>query len=224
MSVVTITLFILYVASIIGVPGLSVFPSDRMLPVGLAISPVAIGYLFYTLTIKRENRNLLKMIIFIIILGTSFLNMVTYYASPIVIQPNNYLTNHEIRVMTWFFKHKEIDVHNVAIRNPIGRYASAFMGTINASKRVDLDYGRYSNSETIPDHFNYSNTPWLGDNYKNPKYFLLTKFERMIYSTVWESVGRFNEIDFYLLKQDVTIGKYYSNREADIYYIYYLMN
>lgn len=52
------------------------------------------------------------------------------------------------------------------------------------------------------------------------KYAVITRFDRILYSTVWQTVGRFNSADFEKLEQDQIVAKLYSNSEMDVYFIY----
>jgi hypothetical protein len=69
------------------------------------------------------------------------------------------------------------------------------------------------------DHFGYANKTSLGSQYADNKYAAITRFDRVIYSTVWKEVGRFNDSDFEKLEQDFTVNKLYANGETDVYYV-----
>ncbi len=121
--------------------------------------------------------------------------------------------------MIWFINYKDTTIKTVDIMTPPGRFASGILGTTEAHDRVDLDRGYYY-SEKVPDHFGYPNRRSLGEWFARDRYMAITKFDRMLYTTVWKAIGRFNDSDFKRLEHDPTVDKLYSNSELNVYFIH----
>jgi hypothetical protein len=97
--------------------------------------------------------------------------------------------------------------------SPPDRFGDAILGAKSANLRNDLKY-----SSNIPDHFNYTNNNIFGRSIPNNSYIILTKMDRIIYSTVWDVVGRFNYGDFDKLESDYSSLKLYDNGETLVFY------
>jgi hypothetical protein len=101
-------------------------------------------------------------------------------------------------------------------------------GGISASRLEDALYGRstrltnvvYRTTPSIPDHFNYTSILYLGDYYEDPVYVVIGKYIRIVYPNLipdYPERWRFNQTDFFMLENDRSVSKIYSNREIDIY-------
>jgi len=100
--------------------------------------------------------------------------------------------------------------------SPSYRFADGILGIIEARKRANIK--RYALQ--FSDHFAYAEYDTLGEQYPEGGYAAITKKDRIIYTTVWQEVGRFNDSDFTELEQDSTVDRLYSNDELDVYLIY----
>jgi len=117
--------------------------------------------------------------------------------------------------MAWFIEEKESTIKCIQIMSPPRRFAQGILGTVEAKKRSDI-----KRSPQFRDHFAYDEYDTVGEQYAEDKYAAITKFDRILYSTVWKVVGRFDEADFERLEQDPTVSKLYSNGELDVYLIH----
>jgi hypothetical protein len=118
--------------------------------------------------------------------------------------------------MAWLFEEKNTAIGCIIIMSPPKRYADGILGTVESDKRNDIR----GDVVQCSDHFGYANYDTLGEQYPVDKYAGITKQDRVLYSTVWQAVGRFNNTDFERLDRDKTVDKLYSNSELDVYYIH----
>ena len=116
--------------------------------------------------------------------------------------------------MAWFIEEKDRDISNIHIMSPVERFADGIIGKTASSERRDLE-----SKSQFPDHFAYDQYDTLGEQYAGDRYAVITRFDRVLYTTVWEVVGRFNDDDFENLENDPTVCKLYSNGELDVYLI-----
>lgn len=115
--------------------------------------------------------------------------------------------------MEWILDCRDTDISFVCINSPPTQYADAIMGKEQSSQVMKRRY------PIIPDHFGYDQNPSLGYCYVDNKYAALTKMDRIMYSSVWESVGRFDDADFERLNADRSVNRIYDNGETEVYYI-----
>ena len=111
---------------------------------------------------------------------------------------------------------KDRTIYDTHILSPTYRFADAILNKGESDRRVDISHY----PPNIPDHFNYTSYEFLGNSYSKNKYAVITMFDKIIYDTVWDTVGRFNKDDFEKLEQDSTVDKLYSNGGCDAWYIH----
>ncbi|MBT9146917.1 MAG: hypothetical protein DDT32_00664 [Syntrophomonadaceae bacterium] len=219
-SLVSVFLFMgfLYLLFLLGAPGLQPIQADRTLLYVMVFTPILAGFGLYKLFMNTRFRYLAGIGIICVIMIASGLATFSLYDSPYVIRPNIQITQMDMRGMIWFINYKDTTIKTVDIMTPPGRFASGILGTTEAHDRVDLDRGYYY-SEKVPDHFGYPNRRSLGESFSQDRYMVITKLDRMVFTTVWKEVGRFNDSDFEKLELDTTVDKLYSNGELDVYFI-----
>ncbi|MFC1952567.1 hypothetical protein ACFLWR_00350 [Chloroflexota bacterium] len=210
---------VLYLLYLLGVPGFKPIQADRVYYVVMIFTPIFVGFGLYELVKNVRFRYLASTAIICIIMLASGLATFSFYASPYVIRPNNQVTIMDMTGMEWFIERKSETVGSVNIMTPPGRFAVSILGMTEARQRADLDRGRYSGGK-ITDHFNYNTNNSLGISYVEDKYSVITKFDRVLYTELWEEVDRFNYDDFEKLESDTTTDKLYANGELDIYFIH----
>ncbi|MCO5383610.1 MAG: hypothetical protein NHB15_17305 [Methanosarcina barkeri] len=213
----------LYFLYLIGAPGLATIEAGRIMSFIMVFTPIFVGFSLYELYSNVHFKHLMIGGIICIILLTSFFTIFSLYSSPYIMTPNDQVTQMDLAGMTWYIGEKNITVKSVNIMTPPGRFAMGIIGISEARKRADLDYGRYT-SIKIPDHFDYIKNSSLGESYGENKYAVITKYDRILYTTIWKSVGRFNDSDFEKLEHDSTVSKLYSNGELDVYFIHELIS
>jgi len=101
-------------------------------------------------------------------------------------------------------------------------------GGISASRMKDGLYGNskklsniiYYKKPSIPHHFNYTSLSFFGDYYSEPVYVVISMRFRIMYPKnfpEYPEKWRFNQTDFFMLENDKSVSKVYSNQEIDIY-------
>lgn len=213
----------LYFLYLLGAPGLAAIEAGRIMSFMMVFTPIFVGFSLYELSSNTHFKHLMIGGIICMILLTSFFSIFSLYSSPYTMNPNNQVTQMDLAGMAWYIGEKNITVKSVNIMTPPGRFAMEILGILEARKRADLDYGRYTGIK-IPDHFDYIKNSSLGESYCENKYAVITKYDRVLYTTVWKSVGRFNDSDFEKFEHDSTVSKLYSNSELDVYFIHPVRN
>ena len=209
----------LYLLYLLGAPGLQAIQPTRILHDVMVFTPIFAGCSLYELAKNVRFRYLASIGIICVIILASGLAVFSLYASPYVIRPNNQITTMDMTGMTWFIEQKNTEIGCVDIMTPVGRFATGIQGAIEARERADLDRGSYG-SEKVPDHFDYTNRTSLGESYVEDRYSVITKLDRVLYTELWEEVGRFDDGDFEKLERDSTVDKLYANSELDVYFIH----
>ena len=205
---------LIYLFYLLGAPGMSAIGGDRIIRYTMLFTPIFAGFTLCELLKNVHFRHLASGGIVCVIMLASILSIFSLYPSPYVLYPSPQKTRMEMTGMTWFIEEKDSTVGCVYIMSPPRRFADGILGTIEANKRADL-----RRATRFPDHFGYTKHNTLEEQYTEDKYTAITKFDRIIYTTVWEEVGRFNDSDFKRLERDPAVDKLYSNGEMDIYLI-----
>jgi len=181
----------------------------------LLLIPMAMGHL---IKIYKNNARSLKLILVSFFLLTScitYLTVYSVYLSPITKSSGQQVTDSQLVGMDTFFKVRSEELQ-------------VMEGGISASRLEDALYGRstrltnvvYRTTPSIPDHFNYTSILYLGDYYEDPVYVVIGKYIRIVYPNLipdYPERWRFNQTDFFMLENDRSVSKIYSNREIDIY-------
>jgi hypothetical protein len=174
-------------------------------------TPLAVAFIINHL-LKNQHRSFARLCVALILIA-SLLSIISIFPSPYVMQPNREITAMDMTGMNWILDCRDQDTDFVYINSPPARYADAIMGKQLSTQTMKWRY------PVIPDHFGYDQHPSLGYSYTENQYAALTKMDRVMYSTVWESVGRFDDSDFYLLNADRSVNRIYDNGETEVYYI-----
>jgi len=206
----------LYFLYLVGAPGFQSIGGQRILSYAVIFTPILAGVALYELFRKANFKHLASAGIICVVMLASFLSIRGLYHSPYVIQPNAQVTQMEMTGMTWFIEEKDQAKKCLYIMSSPHRFADGILGTIEARKRADIR--RYITQ--FSDHFGYAEHDTLGEQYTEDRYSAITKKDRIIYTTVWHEVGRFNDSDFMQLEQDSTVDRLYSNGELDVYLIH----
>ena len=218
--VIFIAFCTLYVLYILGFPGSGAIAGGRIINYFVILMPCLSAYALYRLLNNKSIRRAIPIVACsILILTLAILSINILYPSPYEVQPNPQITQADIIGMSWFIYEKDVSIDSSYIMSPPFRFADAILGKAASNERIDL--GKYW-VEQIPDHFGRANNGTVGgiihDNQIRDGYFTITEFDRTIYSTVWENVGRFNDDDFDSLMWDSSVGRLYTNRGVETYY------
>lgn len=191
------------------IPGLENVAGIRLLRYLPIFTPIAAGFVF-SYIIKKNHITLI--ICLVIIMTASTLTVLSLYDSPYITRPTPGITRMDIDGMKWILDVRNTDIATTSIMSPMYRFADGILG------RNGHNINHYE--PTIPDHFNYTTYKYLGESYVKDRYAVITLFDRIIYTTVWKVVGRFDKDDFEKLDEDLTVNKIYSNGETYVYRIY----
>lgn len=204
----------LYLLYLLGLPGASSWGGHRVLSYVLIFTPVLTGFGIYEIFRRFSFHKLVVGSITAIIVAGTILAVLKVYPSPYITRPNPQVTQMEMTGMERFIEEKDVDVAQVNIMTELYRFADGVIGYVEREKRVDL-----KSREQLSDHFAYEENNSLGEQFPDDRYAIITSFDRLVYVTIWQIVGRFNNADFERLEKDPTVNRLYSNGEFDVYFI-----
>lgn len=204
-------LYFLYLFSIF--PGLGSFNAQRIISYIILTTPIFTGIVYTYATSKRKI--FINILCVFIIILPPLLTLFAIFPSPYIYNPTPEITQMDLKGMNWTFTFKDIDIPSLYIMSPPNRFADIILGINGRNERPDI--GKYV--YRMPDHFNYNRNPNLGNTYSHNYYAVITKFDTIIYDTVYSPVGRFHNSDFKQLQIDNTVERIYSNNETTVYYI-----
>jgi len=142
------------------------------------------------------------------------LSFLGHFQSPWLIRPNDQATRMDMAGMTWFLQEKVPAIETIYIASTPKRFTQAILGMTPAYRREDVKY-----DTQFLDHFGYEGYSTVGERLAANMYATIHQFDKVVYQTVWQSVGRFNDADFERLEQDPTTARIYSNGGMDCLYI-----
>jgi hypothetical protein len=208
--------FSLYILYLVDFPAMHFIGAGRMLSYVLLFSPLATGYLLYKMSQGAKYKTLSALITIIFIGTAGFLGIYGLYAAPYQVKPNAQVTAYDMAGSEWFIKTKNPLHKSGGIISPINRYADGLLGRQAVAMRPDLQSSRVIKME---DHFGYTQFSTLGEHYRVNILLNITTKDRIVYTTVWDTVGRFDTLDFSNLCQDYSVNKVYENGEYSIFFI-----
>ena len=147
----------------------------------------------------------------ILLLILSFLG---HFQSPWLIRPNDQATQMDMAGMAWFLQEKVPDTETIYIASTPKRFTQAILGMTPTYQREDVKY-----DTQFVDHFGYEGYSTVGERLAAEMYATIHQFDKVVYQTVWQTVGRFNDADFERLEDDPTTARIYSNGGMDCLYI-----
>ena len=195
------------------IPGLSSINASRILIYPILLTPIFAGVVLMVILANKKVISIIICILIIII--PVILSIFSIFPSPYIHRPTPQVTIMDMQGMEWSIHYKDRDYDFVSIMVSPFRFATAILGVNERNERFDI----HNNIENVPDHFNYQIERYFGNNYSSKKYLVLTKMGRIIYNTVYQSVGRFTDDDFIHLKNDPSVHLLYNNGECNVYYI-----
>jgi hypothetical protein len=142
------------------------------------------------------------------------LNFLGHFQSPWEIRPNDQATRMDMAGMTWFLQEKIPAVETIYIASTPKRFTEAILGATPTHLRKDVTY-----DTQFLDHFGYDGYSTVGERLAADMYSTIHQFDKVVYQTVWQTVGRFNDADFERFEDDPTAARIYSNGGMDCLYI-----
>lgn len=210
---------IFYLAYLLGLPGTSSLGEGQMdrrfLGYVEILIPLFAAFPICVLLVSINFRRLAFCAVFCLIGISSILSIISLYNSPIIEQPNAQVTRMDMTGTQWFINAKDKSVDCTYISSSPVDFAYAILGTTETENWINI----YNDVSQLPDHFGYDEQASLGTQFFSDQYMVINQSDKIVYSTVWKTVGRFNNVDFEKLRSDFDVNKLYSNSEMDIYYI-----
>ena len=123
---------------------------------------------------------------------------------------NPSITQMDMNGAEWLLNFKNSATNSVYIMSPVYRFLAGSLGHVEAGKLFGSSY----KEANITDHFNYTISKNLGNSYTQNEYFMMTMFDKIVYETVWNVVGRFHHNDFKELEGDTSVDRLYSNGDT----------
>ena len=214
LGVVPITFGLFYMAYLSGmVPGLDSINATRVQSYIFLVVPIFTG-IFFSFALSKKWPGVAHLC-FLLLLLPALLTVLSVIPSPYLHRPTPDITEMDLEGMDWSFQYKDVDLPYVYIMSPPYRFADIIMGRSEREQRPDID----RTAIKIPDHFNYSENSYFGDEYTNNSYAVITEFDRVLYDTAYERVGRFHSEDFDHLQADPTVDRLYCSNECTVYIV-----
>lgn len=183
----------------------------------LILTPIFVGTFFHQ--IKKKYATIGIIIVMSIISISWIIGLLNIFPSPYIHQPNDQVTNRDIKAAEWFLDYKNPELRFISGRINI-RFSQLILGINATYARDDISKYIVDKSSMIPDHFDYDKRPQLGMSFSKDMYMVISKFDIDLYTTgPWRPVGRFRYEDFNNLNYDKSVNNLYDNGEANIYYI-----
>jgi len=192
----------------------------RVLTYALLISiiliSIALGHLLQKNKGSLYSLKLLAMVSIMLLIFT-YLSVFTAYHSPIIKSFGQQVTDSQLVGIKIFFETRNENFQLLQGGMSVSRMKDALYGTRKGFKNIIHE------TPIIPDHFGYKNATYLGNNYgPTPMYLVISTLFRIsnqVFLPEYPEKWRFNQMDFQMLENDITVSKTYSNRELDIYLI-----
>jgi hypothetical protein len=205
--VLIIVLSILYVTNI-------GFGPLRLLIYLVELSIIPAGFILYEIWKWAQNsqplfKKVTPYLIMVIIIAISFMGILSCYPSPYTYEPNPQTTLSDIDGTTWFILNKN---------DKLG-YTSWYYSALTLGRVVFTDEELYKHGITpydikaFPDHFGYQTSPYLGHNYSEDTYLILTDMLKKMYTDVYPQSAKYRLMpdDFIKLETDKSVEPIYSN-------------
>lgn len=181
----------------------------------LLLIPMAVGYLLkkYRLNLKILRSILVSL--FVLTSCITYLSVYTIYMSPITKSAGQHTPDSMFVGMATFFEIRSEELRIMEGGISVYRFKDALYGRSKSLTNVE-----YRRTPSIPDHFNYTSILCFGDYYEDPVYAVIAKSIKIFYLNVipdYPERWRFNQTDFFMLENDKSVSKVYSNRELDVY-------
>lgn len=210
---------LLYFLYLIGFPGSGAIAGGRIINYFVILTPCLSAYaLFVILNRKQVHKEFPAIYCAALIVAVSILSINILYPSPYEIRPNPQITQMDMVGMSWYINEKDPSIESSYIMSPPFRFADGLLGSVEADGRSDLRKW----IRQVPDHFDLANdvdtNETNGHNWSTSTYIAITEFDRVIYSTVWKDVGRFDDEDFDRLEWSMSAEKLYSNSGTDVFF------
>jgi len=178
----------------------------------MVLIPPLVGYLIFRFSQSKEKfrAGIILGLVLISVISSFF----TLYESPLISKPNAQLTLSEYNGGKWLIYQKSLEVSAIGLQSVPYRYAEMILGVKAQMARNDLPMY----FPEIPNHFGFINTSIFPS--KRDIYFIITDFDIIAYTKVWEDLHKFEKGDFLRLNLSRNIDKLYDNGHFITYFVY----
>jgi len=166
---------------------------------------------------KIITQSFFCVLIVIAIILLVYLSVFSVHLSPFIKMSNQQVTEGNYIGMSTFFEKRDVT-------NPIMEYGLSQMRYFDSiyGRNMPTTNIRYGEITSPIDHFGYNASPYLGSNYDQKHYFLLSKEGRGFYESMYPEFPdkwRFTDTDFQMLETDPSVARIFTNENLNIYLI-----
>lgn len=201
-----------------------IVPHSRPFQMAKIASALIGGQLFYLLWYRfewrrdrSEVRTVVSVALIALLLVLAMFSTVGVHHSPAESESNQQVTEMKFTGAVWITEHGTATDNILRVGVLKHRLHDALYGIRTTPKHFPRD-----NTGDAPDHFNYDERSYLGDNYTEDQYMLVDYRSRIFYQEVYpeyEEQWRRTPADFDRLEQDRTIARIYDNGDATQYLV-----
>jgi hypothetical protein len=170
---------------------------------------------------SQEKTKIILLILFaIFLLVLVYLSIFTVYPSPLTRLSGTHVPFAQLEGMNTFFKTRSDELQIIEWGLSTKRMYDALYGISEYKKEKNIIFYTYYST---PDHLGYTVNTRFGDYYNESKYFVLNTVGRIIYPEMYpgsEKNWRINQSDFLRLEKDISVIKFYDNKEMEVYLIH----
>ena len=177
----------------------------------MVLIPPLVGYLIFRFSQSKEKfrAGIILGLVLISVISSFF----TLYESPLISRPNEQLTLGDYNGGKWLIYQKSQEVSAIGLQSMPYRYAAMILGAKAQMARNDLPMY----FPEIPNHFGFINTSIFP--IKKNSYLIITDFDVIAYTKVWEDLHKFEKGDFLRLNLSRNIDKLYDNGHFITYFV-----
>ncbi len=170
--------------------------------------------------IRNFKKLLFCVLICVSVIMLTVLSIFTFHPSPIVKMTSQHVSEGDYYGTEAFFEKRDVSISILEYGISQKRFYDLIYGV--HSPRVNIKYSREGDL-LPPDHFGYKSSYYLGSNYDEKQYFLLTPQGKQFYENMYPEFPdkwRFTDQDFERLMSDASTFRIYSNDNLEVYLIY----
>jgi hypothetical protein len=187
-----------------------------LVPAGLAVSYLWVGTDRVALPPTEWWRPTLgRAVVVGAVLTLTFVTLFAFFYSPLGSLENHQVTRTELDGSAWVFDHRDGEVELVTMGWGARRHHDAHFG-------VWADPSGSLEDPGVPEHFNYTVSPRLGESYAEDTYLFVSAHGRDYYPEKfpdYEDRWAFTPADFARLDHDTTVRHVYDNGGFDGYVV-----
>jgi hypothetical protein len=158
---------------------------------------------------KRLGKVRVSQAITLLVLASMVITVFAMYQDPIDLFPNGSVTHSEIAGSNWFIDGRGINNSIYEVQTVPWRFADLIYGASYNHQNPELR----DNEMYLSEHFG----TYLASNNTGGSYLVLSTYDELAYTQVWQSVDRFNTNDFIAVASSTTVDRIYDNSGFSLY-------